>query len=54
MSLKSPYERDFYKYNPEISHIVISGDVQLSALSTFAEELFHVDHCNQDCNAIIL
>ena len=29
MMLKSTYERDFYKYNSEIEHIVISGDVQL-------------------------
>ena len=27
MNLKSPYERDFYKHNAEIEHIVISGAV---------------------------
>ena len=44
MSLKSPYERAFYKRNPEIPHIVITGEVQLHALQTFIEELFHEDH----------
>lgn len=27
MSLKSPYERSIYKKNPEVPHIVISGEV---------------------------
>ncbi len=27
MSLKSPYERSLYQQNPEIAHIVISGEV---------------------------
>ena len=54
MSLKSPYERAQYKYNVEIPHIVISGDVQLQALQTFAEELFHEDHGNTERHAIIL
>jgi len=54
MSLKSPYERAFYKQNPEIPHIVISGEVGLQALQTFAEELFHQDHGKQERHAIIL
>ena len=54
MSLKSPYERDFYKPNPEIPHIVIAGEVQINALKTFAEELFHPDHGNCERNAILL
>lgn len=44
MSLKSPYERASYKRNPEIPHIIITGEVQLGALQTFSEELFHEDH----------
>lgn len=32
MSLKSPYERAVYKINPEVPHIVISGEIQLHAL----------------------
>lgn len=54
MNLKSPYQRAVYKMNPEISHIVISGEIQLHALQTFVEELFHVDHGNQERHAIIL
>lgn len=30
--------------NIEISHIVISGEIQKHALQTFVEELFHPDH----------
>lgn len=54
MSLKSPYERATYKRNPEIPHIVISGEVQVHALRTFIEELFHEDHGSQETHAIIL
>ena len=54
MSLKSPYERAVYKRNPEIPHIVISGEVQIHALRTFCEELFHIDHGSREIHAIIL
>ena len=54
MSLKSPYERAVYKINPEVPHIVVTGEIQLHALQTFVEELFHTDHGCQERHAVIL
>ena len=44
MGLKSPYERDSYKPNPEIPFIVIAGDVVLTALNNISSEFYHPDH----------
>jgi len=44
----------FYKYNTEVPHIVISGNVEVASLKFFSKELFHPDHGNQDKHAIIL
>ena len=54
MSKKSPYERDSYKKNAEIKHVVITGHVQLQALKTVTTELFHIDHGSQERHAVIL
>ena len=54
MSMQSVYAREFYKWNPEIPHIIICGHVGVSALQNFCGELFHPDHGNQYKNAIIL
>lgn len=54
MGLQSVYARDFYKWNPEVPHIIICGYVSVPALKNFCNELFHPDHGSQDKNAIIL
>ena len=54
MSLKSFFARRAYKANPEIPHLVITGQVNIPALDNFCRELFHVDHGSQDRHAIIL
>jgi hypothetical protein len=54
MGLQSVYARDFYKWNPEVPHIIVCGYVSVPALKNFCNELFHPDHGNQDKNAIII
>ena len=54
MGMQSVYARDVYKWNPEVPHIIICGNVEVSALKNFCNELFHQDHGNQDKNAVIL
>lgn len=54
LAIQSPYSRATYKKDPEIPHIVLTGEVTLQALMNFCEELFHQDHGTQDKHAIIL
>ena len=54
MGLQSIYARDFYKWNPEIPHLIICGNISVSSLRNFCNELYHPDHGNQDKNAIII
>ncbi|CAD8072511.1 unnamed protein product [Paramecium primaurelia] len=54
MGLQSVYARAFYKWNPEVPHIIICGHVSVAALRNFCSELFHQDHGSQDKNAIIM
>ena len=44
MGLQSVYARNFYKWNPEVPHIIITGYVSVPALKNFCHELFHPDH----------
>ena len=44
MGLQSVYAREFYKWNPEVPHIVICGYVSVTSLRNFCNELFHPDH----------
>lgn len=44
MGKQSPYARAEYKYNPEIPHIIVCGQVEVSALKFFCQELYHPDH----------
>lgn len=44
VSLKSFYERTQYVKNPEMTHIVVTGQVTLSAFNNVAAELFHPEH----------
>ncbi len=55
MRLKSYFARYIYKPNPEISHIVITGQVLVKALKTFCTELFNQDHSNsQERHAVAI
>ena len=54
LAMQSVYLRAVYKNDPEIPHIVLTGEVKLPALKNFCEELFHEDHGSQDKHAIIL
>jgi hypothetical protein len=54
MGLKSFYERREYEVNPEIPHLVITGQVVIQALDNFCKELFHIDHGTQDRHAVVL
>lgn len=54
MGLKSPYERDSYKPNPEIPFIVIAGDVVLTALSNISSEFYHPDHGQNEKHIVII
>lgn len=53
-SLKSPHARKAYQPNNEVPHVVVTGQVVLSALKNFCEELFHPDHGTQEKHAVIL
>ena len=53
-SLKSPHARKAYQPNNEVPHVVVTGQVVLSALKNFCEELFHPDHGIQEKHAVIL
>ena len=53
MGMQSRYARAFYKNNAEVPHIIICGQVLISALKNFCNELFHPDHGSQDKNAVI-
>jgi hypothetical protein len=39
MGMQSPYARAVYKYNTEIPHIIVTGQVEVSALNFFCHEL---------------
>jgi hypothetical protein len=54
MSKQSIYARKFYKANPNIPFIIVSGHVTVPALKNFCNELFHEDHGIQDKNAVII
>lgn len=54
LAMQSVYLRAVYKKDPEIPHIVLTGEIKLPALKNFCEELFHEDHGSQDKHAIIL
>lgn len=54
MTLKSPFEQATYRSNPEVLHIVITGQVQLAPLKNVTLELFHPDHRTEELEAIIL
>lgn len=54
LAMQSVYLRALYRKDPEIPHIVLTGEVKLPALKNFCEELFHEDHGSQDKHAIIL
>ena len=50
----SIYARDYYRANRLISHIVICGDINLSGVSNFCDELFHPDHGQLEKNVVII
>ena len=50
----SVYSRENYKSRSEIPHLIICGSVSVEALTSFCEELFHVDHGSNEKNIIIL
>lgn len=55
MRLKSFFARYIYKPNPEIPHIVITGQVLVKALKTFCTELFNQDHAqSQERHAVTI
>jgi len=54
MSLKSPFEQASYRSNPEVLHVVITGQVSLAPLRNVTLELFHPDHRTEELDAIIL
>lgn len=54
MGLKSPYERDSYKPNPEIPFVVIAGDVILTSLNNISSEFYHPDHSSNERHLIII
>jgi hypothetical protein len=53
-SLKSPFEQASYRSNPEVQHVVITGQVSLAPLRNVTLELFHPDHRTEELEAIIL
>jgi hypothetical protein len=54
MGMKSVYERNLYKPNAEIPHVIITGHVLLNALENVTLELFHPDHGTMERHAVIL
>ena len=54
MDLKSVFQQAVYRANPEVGHLVITGQVKLTALRNVALELFHPDHGIQDRHAVVL
>jgi hypothetical protein len=54
MDLKSTFQQAVYISNPEVQHLVITGQVKLTALKNVALELFHPDHGNEDRHAVVL
>jgi hypothetical protein len=50
----SVYSRENYKSRSEIPHLIICGSVSVEALTSFCEELFHVDHGSNEKNIVIL
>lgn len=54
LAMQSVYVRALYKKDPEIRHIVLTGEVKLPALKNFCDELFHEDHGSQEKHAVIL
>jgi len=44
MGMQSIYARTYYKNNPEVPHIIITGYVEIAALNFFCKELFHSEH----------
>jgi len=54
MGMKSVYERNVYKVNVEIPHVIITGHVTLSGMQNVTPELFHPDHGSTDRHAVIL
>jgi hypothetical protein len=53
IQIRSRYRRIEYK-SVDVRHIVVTGSVDLEALSNFCTELFHADHGNQATNAVII
>ena len=55
LGMQSVYARAEYKANSEVPHIICTGQVTLDALKNTCDELFHVDHENQNnMNLVIL
>ena len=50
----SVYSRDEYKSNPNISHLIISGQIITESINNFCNELFHEDHGLDNKNLVIL
>lgn len=54
LAMQSVYLRKEYYKNPEIPHVVLTGEVKLSALNNFCDELFHEDHGTQEKHLVIV
>lgn len=53
-NMQSIYARAVYKSNNDIPFLLICGDLSVSVVNNFCQELFHPDHGMQDTNAVII
>ena len=54
LSAKSLYARVRYRSTKAGKHVVVTGSISASGLSTFLDEFYHPDHGNQNSKVVIL
>jgi Ion channel len=54
INMRSIYSRAIYKKNEDISHLIVTGNIEIEGTTTFCAELFHPDHGENTKHVVLI